>query len=319
MKLVALLLAAGLCALGTFRARAQLADGINAIVHDSVVTYVEVEGLTVQTADVLQRQYRGQPELFQKKLSEMRAENLKKLVDKQLILHEFKTAGYSLPESVTDDLVQERIRSDYGDRATLTKTLEARGMTLEKFRQQEKERLILDILRQKNIASGVIISPHKVELYYQAHREEFKVEDEVKLRMLVLNKTSPEEAPKAKQLAEEILARLKKGASFAEMATIYSQGSQRKEGGDWGWVERSVLRKELADVAFALKPGELSAVIDAGEAYYLMLVEDTRKEHFKPLNEVRDGIEKNLLLEERNRLEAQWIDRLKKKTFVRYF
>ena len=37
------------------------------------------------------------------------------------------------------------------------------------------------------------------------------------------------------------------------MAGVYSQGAQRSQGGDWGWVERSVLRKELAETAFSLK------------------------------------------------------------------
>ena len=57
------------------------------------------------------------------------------------------------------------------------------------------------------------------------------------------------------------------------MASVYSQGSQHNQGGDWGWVERSVFRKELADVAFTLKPGQVSDVIDTPQACYLMLVE----------------------------------------------
>jgi len=63
-------------------------------------------------------------------------------------------------------------------------------------------------------------------------------------------------------LAEEVLAKLKDGAAFAEMASVYSQGSQRKPGRRLGWVEKSVLRRELADVAFGLKPGEKSDVIE---------------------------------------------------------
>ena len=53
--------------------------------------------------------------------------------------------------------------------------------------------------------------------------------------------------------------------------------------------------------------------------YYLMLVEDRRTAHFRPLTEVREDIERNLLLEEQKRIRQQWIDRLKKKTFVQSF
>ncbi len=300
-------------------ARGDLVTGIKAIVHDSLVTYQEVEILTAQTADVIVRQYAGKPDVLEKKMNEARAENLEKQLDRQLILHDFQTAGYNLPESILDDAVQERIKTRYGDRMTLTKTLQAQGLTLEKFRQQLREQIIVEALRQKNISSEIIISPHKIEAYYLAHRDDFKLEDEVRLRMIVLNKQSEAERARARTLADEILTKVKEGASFAEMAGIYSQGSQRKEQGDWGWVEKSVLRKELADVAFSLKPGENSGVIDTPEACYLMRIEDARPAHFKSLGDVREQIEKLLLLEERNRLEQQWIDKLKKKTFVRYF
>jgi parvulin-like peptidyl-prolyl isomerase len=103
------------------------------------------------------------------------------------------------------------------------------------------------------------------------------------------------------------------------MASVYSQGSQRSQGGDWGWVERSVLRKELANVAFSLKPSQVSDVIETPEACYLMLVEQTRPAHVRPLSEVRDDIEAILRTQEQSRLEKQWIDKLKKKTFIRYF
>ena len=97
------------------------------------------------------------------------------------------------------------------------------------------------------------------------------------------------------------------------------QGSQREQGGDWGWVERSVLRKELADVAFSLKPGQMSDIIETPQACYLMLVEQKRPAHVRPLSEVRDDIEATLRTQEQSRLEKQWIGGLKKKTFIRYF
>ena len=71
--------------------------------------------------------------------------------------------------------------------------------------------------------------------------------------------------------------------------------------------------------AFSLKPRELSPVIDTPEACYILLVEEAKPAHVKTLGEVRDQIEKTLLDEERNRLEKQWIEKLRKKTFVRYF
>jgi parvulin-like peptidyl-prolyl isomerase len=193
------------------------------------------------------------------------------------------------------------------------------GKTFEKFRQEVRDQYIVSALRAKNMSpEKTIISPFKVETYYLAHQADFKVEDEIKLRMIVLNKTSGDDTNTA-GLAGEILAKIKEGATFQEMATVYSQGSQRGQGGDWGWVQRSVLRKELADTAFALKPGQMSGVIETPESCYLMLVEETRPAHVKPLKDVRDEIEVTLRTQTQKQLEQKWIAQLKKKTFIRLF
>jgi peptidyl-prolyl cis-trans isomerase SurA len=345
---------------------AELMDGIKALVHDSVITLSDVEMMTAQTADVLARQYRPDTPAFEKKMEESRSENLDKAIGQQLILHEFKTAGYNLPDSVIEEEVQDRIRSKYGDRVHLTKSLQAEGITYEKFRQRIKDQFIVGALRQKNISSEIIVSPHKVETYYLAHKDDFKLEDEVKLQMIVLKQAADPQATSAEKRAEEIISKLKEGAKFTEMAAVYTEGSQRKA--DWGWWELSRLSKGLGDAAAALSPGQFSKVLSraggedywmyqyengkpvlarhyvvdpatkkenlgeerqlegtipdslpAPQEFYVMLVEDKRPSHLKSLGEVREQIEKDLIFAERNRLEKQWIERLKKKTFIRYF
>jgi parvulin-like peptidyl-prolyl isomerase len=298
---------------------AELVDGIKAVVNSGVVTFAEVEDFAAPAAQALRREYAGEPDQFQQKLADALNDGLEQLVERQLILHSFDTEGYRLPDTVVDELVQDRIRERFGDRITLMKTLQAQGETFEKFRREVREQYIVSALRTKNISpEKIFISPYKVETYYLAHQDDFKVEDEIKLRMIVLNKTSGDDTNTA-NLAGEILAKIKEGATFQEMASVYSQGSQRSQGGDWGWVERSVLRKELTETAFKLKAGQVSGVIETPEACYLMLVEQTRPAHVKPLSEVRDDVETTLLTQEQKQLEQKWIEQLKKKAFIRLF
>jgi peptidyl-prolyl cis-trans isomerase SurA len=299
--------------------RAELADGVKAVVNDTVITYSQVHDLIGPTLDTLQQQYAGQPAALQQKLNDLLRDGLDQLVERQLILRSFNTEGYQLPDSVVDQLVQDRIRERYyGNRITLMKTLQAQGMTFDQFRKEIREQYIISALRSKNVSQEIIISPYKVETYYLAHQDEFKVQDEIKLRMIDLKKSAADDTNTVK-LAREILAKIKEGATFAEMASVYSQGSQQKQGGDLGWYETSKLRKELADAAAALKPGQVSDVIDTPDFCYLILVEQAHPAHVKPLTEIRDDIEKTLRIQEQARLEKQWIDGLKKKTFVRYF
>src|SRR5262249_4727791 len=161
-------------------------------------------------------------------------------------------------------------------------------------------RIIQSAMIDRFVPRDPIISPYKIETYYKEHEDKFKLEDQIKLRMIVVT-NRPNETAFAKNLAEEILAKLNEGAPFSEMAKIYSQGSQSVDGGDWGWVERSVLRADLAEVAFALKPSQRSGAIEKSDGCYIMLVEDTKVAHVKPLSEVRADIEGTLKAEEINR------------------
>lgn len=304
-------------------AKADLVDGINAIVNDSIITYDQVERGIAPLAEMLARQYRTQPKVFEEKLQDLRTKQIEELVKRQLILSDFKSAGYNLPESIIDDEVQKEIRKNfYGDRAKLTKTLQAEGLTYEAFRQQKRENIIVEYLINEHVSSQkILISPYKIETYYKENQNKYQVGDEVKLRMIVINQSKDAEPGAAKKLAEEVLQKIQSGASFAEMAAIYSNGSQRADGGDRGWIERDKtdLKKELVDAAFALKAGERSGVIEFPEACFLLQVDDARKAHVRPLSEVRDEIEKFLKSQEAVRLEKKWIDRLKNKSFVRYF
>lgn len=294
-------------------------DGIESVVSSRVVTHSEVVDYSRPALEALHNQYGDQPDVFEDKSKATMADSLEQLVERELILRSFDTEGYKLPDSVVDELVQDRIReSFYNDRVTFIKTIQAQGLTVEQFRKQVREQYIEAALRNQNVQREIIISPTKVVDYYQTHQDSFKLEDQVKLRMIVLNKSSADDTNTVR-FAHEIQAKLKEGATFAEMATIYSQGSQAHQGGVWDWVETSKLRPELAAVAATLAPGHTSDIIDTADTVYLMLVEDKLAAHAKPLTEVRNDIEKTLRVQEQAKLQTQWIEGLKKKTFIRYF
>ena len=314
--LCAILVGATLTAVGS-RAHAELVDGIDAIVHDSVITFKDVDDGSDRIVRQLRDEYGMQPAILREKVDTAYKETLEELEERKLIMHEFETAGYNLPESIVDQEFDNYIKDKYhGDRVAFIKTLQEQGMTYEQERRNFRETFIVEQMRYKNISSAIMISPHKIETYYVDHKDDFKEEDQVKLGMIVLNKTPEGDNSEKKKLAEEILGKLKDGAAFNDMANIYSQVKQPAER---EWREKSALRPELADVAFKLKTGEKSGVIDTPEAYYILQVEDKREARVKPLPEVRDSIEKILLAKERTRLQQAWIDKLKKKTFVRSF
>jgi peptidyl-prolyl cis-trans isomerase SurA len=318
MRLFCVILVAVATSVPQVKAEPRLAGGVEAIVHDSVITTYQVARNIEPLMDSIANEYRSQPEVMKKEFENLRQDTREVLLENQLILHDFQTTGYNLPESIIDEQLQNYIRTAFlNDRVKFIKTLQAQGKTSEQYRREFRERLIVEQMRLMHSESDVFISPHKIEVFYVDNKEKFKEEDQVKLRMIILNKPA-DDSGQTRKLADDILAKLKEGVSFAEMANVNSPNGA-SGGGERNWERPSGLKKELADAIVTLKPGENSEVVDTPEACYLMRLEDKRPEHIKPLNEVRDEIEATLLRAEHERLQKQWIERLKKKTFYRYF
>jgi parvulin-like peptidyl-prolyl isomerase len=299
------------------RAEKLVSAGIAVIVNDSIITYQDVELYIGQAVDLLRVQYGQQPEVLRQKISQVQQDGMEQLVERQLILHEFKTAGYNFPASIIDDTIEERIKAKYRNRVTFIQDLRVRQQTWESFHQQQHDEIVVDAMRRRNVPQDTLISPQKILDYYEANKTNFAVGEQVRLRMIMLT-NQPANPGASKQLATEILGKIKEGASFAEMANV-SNGPQRESGGLAGWAERDQLRKELADVAFALKKGDVSDVIELPESCWLLKLEDKKEAHIRPLAEVQDEIERTLRINEAVRLQKKWITRLKEKAFVRYF
>ncbi len=310
-----LLLLAPLVALRA--AQPTLVNGIAVIVNDNIITYKDVQNSIREDLDALERRYASQPTVLDQKTKELQAARIEELVEYQLVLHEFKTAGYNLPES----FIENRISADqkkYDNRLVLIKTLQSQGITYESYRQKIRERTILELMFQQKVPSDPVISPTRIGNYYSENAEQFRLPDQVKLRMIVLTSPANEKVATIK-MAKEIRTQIEGGADFAEMARVYSTGSQASQGGDWGWVDRKTLREDLANIAFTLKAGAQSDPIETAQGVYLMKVDEVRSAHVRPLAEVREAIEQTLKTSETKRLRKQWIDRLKSKAFVRYF
>ena len=165
-------------------ANSDLANGVMVIVNDSIITYKDVVQYVGPSVDLLIKQYASQPSVLEQRIQDAQRDGVEQLVERKLILHEFSKAGYNLPESIIEDRVKARIRERYGDNASLTRSLQSQGMTYAAWKQQIREDFIVAAMTSKNISQETIISPHKIEKYYAENLDKFKVEDQVRLRMM---------------------------------------------------------------------------------------------------------------------------------------
>jgi peptidyl-prolyl cis-trans isomerase SurA len=301
-------------------ADAQVIDGIAAVVNGDVITFSQVQEVSGPREKTLREQFSGQ-ELVDK-IKEVRLAALGDLIDRQLILQEFRKKEYHIPDYAIEQELDGIIKDEFqGDRQAFIRTLNAQGYTLNRFREVQRDRITVGAMRQNNVKGNFAPTPQEVAAYYQANRQEFATPEQVKLRMIVLN-ADPLDANSSdntKKMAEEIRQKVKDGGDFATMAKTYSMDGTAESGGDWGWVDRKTLNQELTNVAFSLSPGQVSNTVQIGDSYYLLYCESKKTSNFIPLTEVRDGIEKKLEQAQRQKATQRWIDTLREKAFIKIY
>src|SRR6478752_6613511 len=297
-------------------AEPEVIDGVAAVVNGDVITFSQVQEVSGPRERTLREQFTGQ-ELIDK-IKEARLSALNDLIDRELIVQEFKKKEYSLPEYVVDDQIQNIVKDDFaGDRQAFMRTLNAQGFTINKFREMQRDKVIVGAMRQNSVKGNFTATPQQIQAYYEANKQEFATPEQLKLRMIVLN-ADPLDANSAestRKMAEEIREKVKGGADFATMAKTYSMDGTAETGGDWGLIDRKTLNQQLTDVAFALAPGQTSQVVQIGDSFYILNCESKKESGVIPLLEVRDGIEKKLEQVQRQKATQRWIDSLREKAY----
>jgi peptidyl-prolyl cis-trans isomerase SurA len=298
---------------------AESVNGIAAVVNNDVITYSEVRDLVGPRERLLRSQYSG--EELNKKIIELRKSALQDLIDRQLIIQAFEKEKFEIPQYFVDERVAQVIRDSFGgDRNAFIKTMESQKFSMSKFKSMEREKIIVQAMRSKNVKTNLLVPPAKVEEFYRQHPELFSSKAQVKLRMIMIpGKPGATEPDPQRAMADEIRGKLITGADFDKMAQMYSEDSTRDLGGDWGWVDDKTLSQPLSAVAFKLKPGEISKVIKVSDNYYILKVEARQGGDLKPLKDVRADIESRLHQEQAQKLQEHWLASLRSKAYIKTF
>jgi parvulin-like peptidyl-prolyl isomerase len=311
LALVSLLLLLSPLANMQAQAEEQVLNGIAAVVNSDVITFSQVQEMVGTREKSLEEQFKGQD--LADKVRELRLSAVQVLVDNQLILQEFAKNKFSLPDYVVDEQVQARIKElAGGDRAAFIRTLDAQGMSMQRFRKMVRDEIVVQAMRQRSVKDDTIIAPGKIEEYYQKNQEQYSTPEQVKLRMIVIKKNGAS----GRQMAEELRQKALGGADFDKLAQMYSEDSTQDTGGDWGWIDRKTLNESLTKIAFSLKPGDVSRVTELAGSYYLLYVEAKKAGTTKSLGEVHDDIENKLLGDQRQQAQQKWIASLRQKAYI---
>ena len=300
------------------RAPAQeVLDGIAAVVNNEVVTFSQVRELVSSKEKSAKDTYKG--EELVAKIKEIRLAAINDLIDRQLILQEFKTKGFQIPDYFIDERVTTIVREEFGnDRSAFIRTLAAQGFTLERFRELEKDKIIVQEMRRQAIKGKPEVSDAQIAAYYKTHADDYGTPEQLKLRTITLRR-NPHNDSKSKQMLEIREKIVGEKAEFGDLARMYSEDDKQEAYGDWGWIDKRTLNESLSKSAFALKAGEVSRVIELAGSYYLLYAEAKKTAVTKPLKDVKDEIEKGLLQLERQKMQTEWLAKLRKKAYIKMY
>jgi parvulin-like peptidyl-prolyl isomerase len=297
----------------------RFANGIAAIAEEKVITVDDVRREIAPLIGQLQRDARNERE-FNEKLEQLQDDVINSLIDRVLIVKEFrKDEKKHIPVSFVDNRIAD-IQSEQfdNDRSKFLSYLRSRGTTLREYRREVEEDIIYNYMRQQQRKTQSLISPVRIETFYKENKDRFYQEDGVKLRLIQISRNDQsDEDLKAK--ANLVYARLKAGEKFEDLAKEYSQDSRRAKGGDWGWQKRSDLKPEFSDPLFSLKQGEVSQPIILPEGCFILFAEDRKYAGIQPIDAVRDDIERVLLQQMSRNSQEHWLERLRRNGYVKHY
>jgi peptidyl-prolyl cis-trans isomerase D len=164
----------------------------------------------------------------------------------------------------------------------------------------EKRKVRYVVLDNAKIEAGVSVSHEDLQAYYDQHRDDYRVPEQVNVSHILIKtplpgpdgKVDPKGVEEARKKGEDVLKQLKAGGNFADLAKKYSEDpGSGKNGGSLGWIGKGRTVPEFEQTAFSLAKGETSGLVQSSYGFHIIRLDDKQAAHVKTLDEVKDQIE----------------------------
>lgn len=294
-------------------------DSIIAVVEDRVITRAEIMKEVEPFIPQIRQQSRSEFEFSQRVNAYMR-EIVQNMIDRELIVKDFKGRGMSIPQSYLDSYFDDYLNREFsGDRAEFIKFIQSQGKTIKQFRADQEKDIIVGYMQNQKRQTAAEISPQKIKEYYEANKSKWYSAASVKIRMITLKPGMNNSLEDNRKLASEIEKRLKNGEDFAELARKYSKDDSSARGGEWGWYKKGELNPLLDKEIFAVKVGDVTPPVEIGEMIFILKLEDRKSDGIQKIDDVREQIEWILVEQNGKETYKKWVEGLRKKAYVKFY
>lgn len=291
-------------------------DQIVAVVEDTTITRDDILKRLAPFAQKIQQTARSERE-FNAEIERLSQEILQDLIDRAIIVKDFRKQGMKIPESKLDGIMEDDLKRKFnGDRSELIKYLKSQNKTLKQYRTEVEENVIVSVMENRQKLTFSEISPARIIEFYNENKDKWYTPESVNISQITISEDTAEAATgKAKKILDEI----KDGLDFSDAAKKYSKDEKASAGGEWGWYKKGQLNPILDKAVFSLEKGATSEVINIANYAYILKVNDKKAEGITPIDEVREQIEYAISSENARIEYRKWLKRLRDKAYIKYY
>ncbi|MEA2109055.1 MAG: peptidylprolyl isomerase [Pseudomonadota bacterium] len=234
----------------------------------------------------------------------------------KITMADFKQELNSLPPKYRQMTADPAIQKEFLDTLVTRNIIYQEGVR-QKMPENPMVKKQVDAFRKKLVVAAILdqevnrkikdVSDAELKTYYDKNLKEFQQPRQVKARHILV---------KEQKQAEEVHRKLLKGEDFATLANEFSTCPSKAKGGDLGFFTRDRMVKEFSDVAFSLKPKEISPVVKTQFGYHIIVVDEIKEGRQQTFDEVKTKLGDKIRAERKNQYFNTYITELKKQIKV---
>ncbi|MEJ2395674.1 MAG: peptidylprolyl isomerase [Candidatus Thiodiazotropha sp.] len=262
-------LIACLIATSTAHAAVDPLDQIVAVVNDDVITSSELDSRLQEM--LVQLQQKGTSKLPPMEI--LREQVLDRMISKRLQLQTADRLGLKVDDDTVTKAIANIAETNHITLLQLREVLERDGINFQLFREQLREDILINRLKQKEVINRIVITDQDIDNFLARELGSQRQRAAVHLQHILIatpEGASPEDVQAAKEQAESVYAELQQGADFGEMAMRVSDSRQALEGGDLGWIETSRIPSIFTQLVDELEPGTISEPIRNASGFHIV-------------------------------------------------
>ncbi len=209
-------------------------DRIIAKVNDEIITLSDLQDLAKPGVDNLRKNHEGAE--LNRRMRELELELLDILIENKLILQRAAALQVKVDEKEVENAIAVVLRENKITTAGLRNFLSTQGVTLEKYREDIRKRLLTRRVAGMEVGVRVTVGEQEIADYHSAHADDYREDEERTVRQIffpLAKGAAPVEIEAQRKKAALAHARaMQPGADFAQVARERSEGAPPEAGAD---------------------------------------------------------------------------------------